>query len=323
MAGFTVILIWVEDFLFNDHVEFQAVMGRGYDKEEVRRRVVSAFSESETALSGTELALRTGINRVTLTKYLEVLFQKGVLRRQPVGNVTLWSMERGSTVYSFPADYFLLADKYREVLMTADDFDIFSLVRNCMNSDADPVRLVNEMFIPAIEYVSKMYADDRISYLELCSLEEVISRSLRMLDVHPGDADITKNCILMTTEHESALYAKAAAATMYPSHWRVHNIGDISGAVNVFFDLDIQKLLGRVWLGSPGVMIVVIIGATDEALQFLCKTVNSVRKKINGRVRVAVCAAAPVSDLEADMVTTNMGELTQWCETVAQSVSQL
>lgn len=297
-------------------------MGRGYDKEEVRRRVASAFSESETALSGTELALRTGINRVTLTKYLEVLSQKGVLRRQPVGNVTLWSMERGSAVYSFPADYFLLADKYREALMAADDFDTFSLVRNCMNSDADPVRLVSEMFIPAIEYVSKMYADDRIGYLELSSLNEVISRSLRMLDVHPGGANIAKNCILMATEPESVLYAKAAAATLYPLRWRVHNMGDISGTVNVFFDLDMQKLLGRVWLSSPGVMIVVIIGATAEALQFLCKTVNSVQKKIDGRVRVAVCGTAPVPDLEADMVTTDMGELTQWCETVYQSVLQ-
>lgn len=297
-------------------------MGRGYDKDDVRRRIVSAFSESETALSGTDLALRTGINRVTLTKYLEVLFQKGAIRRQPVGNVTLWSMERGSTVYSFPADYYLLADRYQEVLMAADDFDIFSLVRSCINSDADPIRLVNEMIIPAIQYVAKMYADDRIGYLELRSLNDIISRSLQMLDAHPGDVDIAKNCILMATEPESALYTKAVAATLYSSRWRVHDMGDISGAVNVFFDLDIQKLLGRVWRGSPGVMIVAIIGDTAEALQFLCKTVNSVRKKINGRVRIAVCGTIFSSDLESDLVTANMSELIQWCETVSQSVSQ-
>lgn len=296
-------------------------MGRGYDEDDIRHRVASAFSKSETALSGTELASRTGINRVTLAKYLEVLSQKGVLHRQPVGNVTLWSMKQGSTVYSFPADYFLLADKYREALMAANDFGIFTLVRSCINSDADPVRLVNEMIIPAIEHVAKMYADDHIGYLEMYSLNDMISRSLRMLDIHPGDTDITKNCILMATEPESALYAEAAAATLYPSRWRAHNIGDISGTVNVFIDLDIQKLLGRVWLGSPGVMIIVIIGNTTEALQFLCKTVNTVRKKINGRVRIAVCGTAASSGLEADMVTTDMSELTQWCETVSQSVS--
>ncbi len=57
-------------------------MHYGYNFEEVKQKVFSALSENYAGLSGIELASRTKINRMTLTKYLNLLLTQGLIRKK-------------------------------------------------------------------------------------------------------------------------------------------------------------------------------------------------------------------------------------------------
>ena len=57
-------------------------MHYGYNFEEVKQKVFSALSENYAGLSGIELALRTKINRMTLTKYLNLMLAQGLIRKK-------------------------------------------------------------------------------------------------------------------------------------------------------------------------------------------------------------------------------------------------
>ena len=48
-------------------------MYRRYTVEEVKRRIINVLQSDNTGLSGVELARKTGINRMTITKYLDLL----------------------------------------------------------------------------------------------------------------------------------------------------------------------------------------------------------------------------------------------------------
>jgi predicted transcriptional regulator len=57
-------------------------MQYGYNFEEVKQKVYSALSENYAGLSGIELASKTKINRMTLTKYLNLMLAQGLIRKK-------------------------------------------------------------------------------------------------------------------------------------------------------------------------------------------------------------------------------------------------
>jgi predicted transcriptional regulator len=57
-------------------------MHYGYNFEEVKQKVFSALSENYAGLSGIELALKIKINRMTLTKYLNLMLAQGLIRKK-------------------------------------------------------------------------------------------------------------------------------------------------------------------------------------------------------------------------------------------------
>jgi len=57
-------------------------MHYGYNFEEVKQKVISALSQNYAGLSGVELSTRTKINRMTLTKYLNLMLTQGLVRKK-------------------------------------------------------------------------------------------------------------------------------------------------------------------------------------------------------------------------------------------------
>ena len=66
---------------------------RRYTLDEIKRKIVDVLqSTGDTGLSGVELADRIGINRMTITKYLDIMHAKGLLKKKKIGNVNIWSI---------------------------------------------------------------------------------------------------------------------------------------------------------------------------------------------------------------------------------------
>ena len=295
-------------------------MGYGYGEEAVRRRLVAALGASESGMSGTELASEMGMSRITLAKYLMSFEQRGLVKSRPAGNVTIWYMGRGAGVYTFPDDYFRIESAYLDMVVSGDAEDVFSLVQNCIHSGARPARLVTEAVLPALDSLDRMYDEGRLGGLERALLRDTISRSLHYMNrpaMHPAP---TKNCILLAAEPRDMMTCRAAAAALRSEGWRAHLPGDISASVDVFFDLDLRKLLGRVWKGTPGVMVITVFGGDEEALRFLAGSVDAVRKGTPDNIRLAFCSRTGGKRLGADVASENLVDILQWCETVHKSL---
>ena len=59
-------------------------MVRGYQTEEIKRKLVDLLNKEKEGLSGIEISEKLGVNRVTMTKYLnylqlKVCFDKKIL----------------------------------------------------------------------------------------------------------------------------------------------------------------------------------------------------------------------------------------------------
>ena len=295
-------------------------MGRGYQSHDIRQKLIEAFEDSTTGMSGVEISKKIGVNRITMTKYLEIFAAEGILRQKEIGNVTLWFLEPGQESFDFPDDYFKVASQYLENLVKGTENQVYSLIRNCIHSGASSHRIIVEVILPAIHAIGNMYDDGKIGRSEEKLLQNTISKSLQIFNQLQIEPEPKKNIVVISADSESSLISEAASTSFHLDGWKVFHLGDMSSAINVLFDLDLQKLMNKVWKQKSGVMIVVVFSKTEEGLNFFADSVNSVKEKLGKKIRLALYGkVTKKSKIQSDLISEKFEDILQWSKTVYQN----
>lgn len=296
-------------------------MGKGYSTEEIRQKLISTLDGAVSGMSGVEISENIGINRITMAKYLKVFAAEGLLRQKNIGNVTLWFLEPGQESFNFPDDYFKVAPQYIEYLLKDSEDRVYSLIRNCLHSGGTPNRLVLEVILPAIENVKKLYDDGKIGTSEQNLLNTTISKSLQIFNQSQVVSNPKKNVIVIASDAQSRLNSEAASAVYHSDGWKVSHLGDMSSAINVLFDLDFQKLLGKIWKQKPGILLVVVFSQTDEGLVFFADSINPIKEKSGKNMKLILCGKlSKKTKIQSDMASDKIEEVLQWSQTVSQNL---
>ena len=296
-------------------------MGKGYSTEEIRQKLISVLDGVASGMSGIEISEKIGINRITMAKYLKVFAAEGLLRQKNIGNVTLWFLEPGQESFNFPDDYFKVAPQYLEYLLKDNEDRVYSLIHNCLHSGGTTNRLVLEVILPAIENIQKLYDDGKIGTSEQNLLNTTISKSLQIFNQFPVISDPKKNVVVIASDAQSRLNSEAASAVYHSNGWKVSHLGDMSSAINVLFDLDFQKLLGKIWKQKPGILLVVVFSQTDEGLIFFADSINPIKEKSGKNMKLILCGkVSKKTKINSDMVSDKFEEVLQWSQTVSQNL---
>jgi methanogenic corrinoid protein MtbC1 len=296
-------------------------MGRGYSSKEIREKLISVLEDSETGMSGVEISEKVGVNRITMTKYLQVFAADGLLRQKNIGNVILWFLEPGQESFNFPDDYFKITSKYIENLVKGTEDQVYSLIRNCIHSGASITSLILEVIVPAIDSVNELYDDGKIGTSELNLLKTTISKSLQIFNQLSVVPDPKKNVIVLAADSKSSLISEAASSAYHSDGWRVSHLGDMSSAINVLFDLDFQKLIGKIWKQKPGILIVVVFSQTSEGLIFFVDSITPIKEKSGKRMKLTLCGKiSKKSKINADLKSENLDDILQWSKTTFQNL---
>jgi len=295
-------------------------MARGYQTEEIKEKLVSLLSNSKIGLSGLEISERLEINRITTTKYLNIFAAEGLIKQKNIGNVNLWFIEDGTEKFNFPEDFFKVKTKYIEYLTTRKEQHAYNLVRNSFHSTTQPVKIITEIIIPSIESIYGIFDQGKIGKSELNFLEKVISNSIQIIKLENFDINTKKNVILISADHQSTLLSDAASASFHADGWQVYSLGDMSSSIDVLFDLDLQKLLTKIWKPGSGMMVIVVFSSTSESMKFFAESVNSIKAKSRRNLYLAVCGNMKKNaGIKADLVEEDIETILQWSQTTFES----
>jgi methanogenic corrinoid protein MtbC1 len=296
-------------------------MVRGYLSKDIREQLISILKNSDSGMSGIEISKKINVNRITMTKYLKVFAAEGLLRQKNIGNVTLWFLEPGQESFIFPDDYFKVISQYLELLVKGNEDQIYSLIRNCLNSGASTNQLILEVIYPTIEYVHNLYDSGKIGTAEQNLLKTIISKSLNIFNQIPVVSDPKKNVVVIAADPESILISESASASYHFDGWNVSHLGDMSSAINVLFDLDFQKLVGKIWKQKPGILLVVIFSQTSQGLTFFADSINPNKVKSNKLMKLALCGKiSKKTKINSDLLSNNIGDILQWSNTISENL---
>ena len=291
-------------------------MPRGHDQNLMRKKVLDILSESDAGMSGLELARRLGISRITASKYLCMFAEHGIIQGRNLGNAVIWTAGEGVEELLFPDDYFKVKAMFLDRLTEAREQQLYTLLQNSLSMGATARQLVLEVIIPSIDAVRALYDEARIGSSELGMLEGMILNAVKLLR---GGADAAKkSVVLVSADSASLLKCQCAEAAYRDGGWNVYNLGDMSSSVNVLFDIDLPKLLARVWRRRKEIMIIVVFSQTEEGLNFFADAVNSAKIKERKNLRLALCGRAEKkTKLASDLIAHDLDKVLQWSETVS------
>ena len=227
-------------------------MGRGYDETDIKFRLIKLLHSSKSGISGVEISEKLGINRVTMSKYLNKFAAEGTINRENIGNLSLWLIDEDIEQLTFPEDYFLVQEKFVSYVINCTEKLVYNLIKNCINSKAKMDKIITEIILPAIPQIQKLFDDGKIGKSEQQLMTGIISNSIQLITHHSNHSESGKNIIILSADAESLLFSEAAGAAFRSQNWNVFSIGDMSSSIDVLFDLELRKLLSKTWKSKDG-----------------------------------------------------------------------
>ena len=295
-------------------------MTRGYKTEDLKEKLVELLRDSKTGLSGVEISERLGVNRVTMTKYLSIFAAEGMINQKNIGNVTLWFIDDDVEQYRFPDDYYLVQKKFSELLSSFSQKQAYALIRNCLHSGATVSKLSIEVILPSIGIIQDLFNEGKIGTAEENLLKNIVSECIKIMEVSHHDENVEKNVIVLAADSESSIVVEAASASYHSQGWNVSSLGDMSSAADILFDLDLQKLLSKIWKKKTGIMIVSVFSNSEEGLNFFADAIQTVKEKTGKKMFSVMSGPVEKKDtINADLVSDDLHAVLEWSESIFES----
>ena len=291
-------------------------MARGYDVTEVKFRLIKLLRDSKTGISGVEISERLGINRVTMAKYLKIFSAEQIISETSIGNVNLWFVQDGIEQLQFPDDYLRVQEQYINHVSKCSESGVNNLVRNCLNSEVNVTRLMTEIILPTIAQIQLNFDEGKIGNAEQQLMKNMISKSIQIINLHSSNLENEKNVIVIASDSQSVLEAHATSAVYHTHGWNTFFLGDMSPSIDVLFDLELTKLLSKVWKSKQGLMIIVVFSYTEEGLKFFSEAFNSVKGKNDGNLHLVLSGKIGKKvSIKSDLQTEKLEDILQWSQT--------
>ena len=296
-------------------------MARGYDENEVKFRLIKLLHSSKSGISGVEISEKLGINRVTMSKYLNKFAAEGTITQQNIGNLNLWFVDDDMQQLNFPDDYFLVQEKFASLVIDCTEKPAYNLIRNSINSQAKLDKIITEVILPAIPQIQKLFDDGKIGKSEQQLMTGIVSNSIQMITHHSNHSESGKNLIVLSSDPESLLPAEAAGAAFRSQNWNVFSIGDMSSSIDVLFDLELRKLLSKTWKSKEGLMIILVFSQTEEGLKFFSDSFYSVKEKSENNLFIVLSGKTGKKvKIKADLSSSKLEEILQWSNSKSENI---
>jgi predicted transcriptional regulator len=296
------------------------IMYRRYTLEEVKRKIIDVLQSNGTGLSGVELSNKTGINRMTITKYLDVLYTIGLIKKKKVGSVNVWFLETGVTEFEFPINYLEVQQKFMNAIMIGDQNQAYRIIVNIINSNIEKIRILTDVILPSVNTLNELYNRGRMGVTERISILNIISEivDLLKLNLRPEKMKPNAHAISVVGSEDRICYAKIGAVGLQILGWDSSYIGNVEHYIDPFFDIDFQRYVTKVWNNKKGLMIIVIYSSGESSLRFLSATIKSIREKLKGEVKMVLMSTAELLSISettgADYVAKDVQSLIEWTE---------
>jgi hypothetical protein len=295
-------------------------MYRRYTLDEVKHKIRSLLQGNSAGLSGVELAEKTGINRMTMSKYLNVLLTLGLVRRKKAGPVNIWYLNSGITDLEFPINYLEIQQNYMTATFQNDPDKSHGVILSALNSTPDKIKVLSEVIIPTYNTLNELYDRGRLGETERTSILTTLADTIELIKFNSQVESTMQNAhvLFVAGSEDRIVLAKSGAVELKMLGWNSSYIGNVERLIDPFFDIDFQRYIIKSWNEKRGLMILCIFSSQESSLRFLSLAASSLKSKLKGELYTVIFTTSELAkrheDIGADAAFNNIQSLVEWCE---------
>jgi DNA-binding MarR family transcriptional regulator len=288
--------------------------------DEVKRKIVDVLQSAEgMGLSGIELADKTGISRMTITKYLDVMNAMGLVRKKKIGPVNVWILETGVGDIEFPINYVQVQQKLISAALAGEEEQARRILLSVLNSNVDQVRVLTDILIPAANTVNELYERGKLEKTERAFLVNLMMElaDLVKFNARPAEQKTNAHALMVAGSDDRVLLAKCTAVAFHVRGWDSFYVGNVEEDIDPFYDIDFQRYVSRVWGDKHGLLVICVFSSGEGSMRFLSSTAKAMKGRLKGELRVAVSSTQELqqaAEENADYVAKDMPCIVEWAE---------
>src|SRR5919202_2930758 len=306
--------------MHDSSLSIKSIMYRRYTLGEIKRKITYLLQNNETGLSGVEIAEKTGINRMTITKYLHILSTIGLISKKKIGSVNLWFLQSGAIDLEFPANFTEVQQRFLDAVLQGNEKQSRGILISMVNSNADQVKLLTEVLLPTVNTINELYNRGRLGKTERISFLNSILELLDLLkfNLQAIETKINAHAISVAGSEDRVYHGKSGSIVLQILGWSSSYIGNVEQHLDPFFDIDFQRYIAKVWNAKNGLMLICIHSSDEASMRFLLSDTRSMNTKLKGRLEVILITSPELElvsqDIGADYVTTDIQSMVEWAE---------
>ena len=155
-------------------------MYKRYNLSDIQKAVIELLQDNNP-MSSTEISKKIGTNRITISKYLDILYFQKIINKKKIGSVNFWFLEPGIiNVNSKDVNYNNLQQKLLVSLTNGEKEITENIILSITNKRTNLNRIMIEIFFPVLKTLFEIHNRGRIGKTEKIQIITNLTESINL-----------------------------------------------------------------------------------------------------------------------------------------------
>jgi len=250
-------------------------MYKKYDLSDIQKRVIDLL-QNNNPMSSSEISNTLGTNRITISKYLDILYFQKILNRKRIGSVNFWFLDPGIINLDLKDENFLeIQQKIIESLINGQKEFTDNIVLSLINRNINMRKIFTDVCFPVLNTILELYNRGKIGKTEKIHLLTNLTDSFRLLR---NNIKINSNnnrrfdnslYVIVSGDDESLPICIMIDVLTRRDGLNSTIIGNVENFIDPFFDIDFQRYINKLSKRVKGKTIIIVVSHNETAIRFL------------------------------------------------------
>src|SRR5919107_199196 len=253
-------------------------MSKRYNLSDIQKEVIKLLQDNNP-MSSTEISKNIGTNRITISKYLDILYFQKIINKKKIGSVNFWFLDPGITNFDLKDENYMdLQQKLMMSLIKGEKEISENTILSIINKRINLRKIITDICFPVLNTVFELHLRGKIGKTEKIHLTTNLIESINLLKNHVatnGDR-IKRHSLLVIVSGDDDSIPICNMISIYAKKIGINStiIGNIEKYIDPFFDIDFQRYINKLYSKNKEKIYVCIISYNEMSIKFLYSTLS-------------------------------------------------
>lgn len=255
-------------------------MYKRYNLSDIQKEVIDLL-RNNNPMSSTEISKKIGTNRITISKYLDILYFQKIINRKKIGSVNFWFLDPGIVNFDTKDEnYIELQQKLIISLINGDKEISQNIILSILNKNINLKKIIIDICLPVLNTLFELHNRGKIGKTEKIHLITNLTESLGLLRncnaIH--ESSIHRNMLLVIVAGDDDSLPICNIINIYAKKIKINStvIGNVEKYIDPFFDIDFQRYINKILNRNKEKICICIISYNEMSIKFLSAAVDEI-----------------------------------------------